>query len=431
MEALLSKAVLKATDPKLRVDNWQYIIGVCDLVKQDPEDNGKEVIRLIQLRLTQNDANVILRSLSLIIALAENCGSRLKQEIDSKSFTRILNDLIDSELIHINLKKQIALTVKQLYKSFKDDPSLKSMKDLYKKVKLNYPYLLQNEGVHGSTPPAKPSKNNSNSDVHDDDAQLQQALKLSLQEYEQSKQHVQVEQQQQQQQQVPQAHPEAPAIPTIPVAPKYKRVQAMYDLISNEQNELSFKKGDIITVIDQVYKDWWKGSLNGKIGIFPINYVSEIKEKTEYELNNERQIESKIFKEKLNVDQLHHQLKDNQNSLTTNDPEFNRMYSQVTPLRPQITKLIGKYNQEKNDLINLNQILSNAELTYNKLINNAANSYYYNSNNQQQQLQLQPQPQPQQQQQQQQQYMPPSIPQQLQTPQAPQYYNRDTQSYQP
>jgi hypothetical protein len=40
-----------------------------------------------------------------------------------------------------------------------------------------------------------------------------------------------------------------------------------------EEGDLSFRKGDVIEVIGAVYKDWWKGTLNGRIGIFPINYV--------------------------------------------------------------------------------------------------------------------------------------------------------------
>ncbi len=41
-EVKLRKAVLAATDGKLRSDNWQYIIGVCDVVKEDPEDASQD-----------------------------------------------------------------------------------------------------------------------------------------------------------------------------------------------------------------------------------------------------------------------------------------------------------------------------------------------------------------------------------------------------
>jgi signal transducing adaptor molecule len=47
----------------------------------------------------------------------------------------------------------------------------------------------------------------------------------------------------------------------------------LYDFQPTEQGELGFEKGDIIRVIESVYRDWWKGELRGKTGIFPVNYV--------------------------------------------------------------------------------------------------------------------------------------------------------------
>lgn len=41
-------------------------------------------------------------------------------------------------------------------------------------------------------------------------------------------------------------------------------------------DELKFKKGDIIIVLEPVYKGWWKGSLNGQVGIFHLNHVENL-----------------------------------------------------------------------------------------------------------------------------------------------------------
>ena len=40
--------------------------------------------------------------------------------------------------------------------------------------------------------------------------------------------------------------------------------------------ELAFEKGDIIKVVDRGYKDWWRGQLKGRTGIFPVNYVVRV-----------------------------------------------------------------------------------------------------------------------------------------------------------
>lgn len=39
-------------------------------------------------------------------------------------------------------------------------------------------------------------------------------------------------------------------------------------------DELAFKKGDIITVQEKNDDGWWKGELNGKVGMFPSNYTA-------------------------------------------------------------------------------------------------------------------------------------------------------------
>lgn len=54
------------------------------------------------------------------------------------------------------------------------------------------------------------------------------------------------------------------------------RVRALYAFEPTEPGELAFEKGDIIKVVDRGYKDWWRGQLKGRTGIFPVNYVVRI-----------------------------------------------------------------------------------------------------------------------------------------------------------
>jgi hypothetical protein len=32
------------------------------------------------------------------------------------------------------------------------------------------------------------------------------------------------------------------------------------------------RKGDVVTVLNEIDDGWWEGELNGKTGIFPVNY---------------------------------------------------------------------------------------------------------------------------------------------------------------
>ncbi|KAG8004506.1 Rho guanine nucleotide exchange factor 7 [Nibea albiflora] len=54
-------------------------------------------------------------------------------------------------------------------------------------------------------------------------------------------------------------------------------VKARFAFQQTNEDELSFSKGDIISVTRQEDGGWWEGSLNGKSGWFPSNYVRELK----------------------------------------------------------------------------------------------------------------------------------------------------------
>ncbi|XP_030058031.1 intersectin-1 [Microcaecilia unicolor] len=51
------------------------------------------------------------------------------------------------------------------------------------------------------------------------------------------------------------------------------QVIGMYDYTAQNDDELAFAKGQIINVLNKEDPDWWKGELNGQVGLFPSNYV--------------------------------------------------------------------------------------------------------------------------------------------------------------
>ncbi|KAK2964828.1 putative PH domain containing protein [Blattamonas nauphoetae] len=53
------------------------------------------------------------------------------------------------------------------------------------------------------------------------------------------------------------------------------RYKALFDFQARVPNELSFKEGDIITLIDKHPSGMWKGEVSGVVGLFPYNFVQE------------------------------------------------------------------------------------------------------------------------------------------------------------
>ena len=58
------------------------------------------------------------------------------------------------------------------------------------------------------------------------------------------------------------------------------RVMAIFSYSTSNPEELSFKEGDSITVIGPSDDStlWWLGMLNGRVGLFPYNYIVRIQQ---------------------------------------------------------------------------------------------------------------------------------------------------------
>ncbi|XP_043265500.1 rho guanine nucleotide exchange factor 6 isoform X2 [Colletes gigas] len=104
-------------------------------------------------------------------------------------------------------------------------------------------------------------------------------------------------------------------------APKF--VTALFSFKGTNNDELCFKKGDVITITQMDEEGWWEGTLNDKTGWFPSNYVKECRapdgglsvvktspEKTlqessaQYKLNRDIVLKDIVDSERVNVAEL-------------------------------------------------------------------------------------------------------------------------------
>lgn len=137
-------------------------------------------------------------------------------------------------------------------------------------------------------------------------------------------------------------------VPSGTSAATVSRVRALFDFQPSESGELQFRKGDVIAVLESVYKDWWKGSLRGQTGIFPLNYVEKLSDPTVEELQREVQMEGDVFGQIKNVEKLLTLLSTRSSDLNVQEnEEITNLYHSTVAIRPKLIELIGKYSQKK------------------------------------------------------------------------------------
>lgn len=236
----------------------------------------------------------------------------MHRELASRAFTDALLRLANDRNTHQQVKAKILERMQEWADMFKD-PDLGIMKDQYYKLK------SQNPNLH---PPSAPSKSRlTDLDRQKEEEELQMALKLSIQD--KTAQTQPKPAQQSTSAGLSQSQPAAltQTVPSGTTAATVSRVRALFDFHATDPDELTFRKGDIIAVLESVYKDWWKGLLRGQTGIFPLNYVEKLADPTAEELQREAQMEAEVFAEIKNVEKLLTLLSTSTSDLNVRDNE--------------------------------------------------------------------------------------------------------------
>ncbi|XP_069559167.1 CD2-associated protein isoform X1 [Brachyistius frenatus] len=67
-----------------------------------------------------------------------------------------------------------------------------------------------------------------------------------------------------------------PQPPAASKKPKRRQCKVLFDYQPQNEDELEMKVGEIIDITEEVEEGWWNGTLNGKSGLFPSNFVKEL-----------------------------------------------------------------------------------------------------------------------------------------------------------
>ena len=311
----------------------------------------QQAIASLIKRLAHRNANVQLYTLELANALSQNCGRDLHRELASKAFTDALLRLASDRNTHAQVKQKVLERMGGWTEEFGRNAELGIMEQAYHKLRTTQPGLL---------PPSKPVKREiSSEDRRKEEEELQMALALSVKDKGPAasasgdgRAPMNATSGDDSEPQPAQAGAGASQQGTT--AATVSRVRALYDFTPSESGELAFRKNDIIAVLESVYKDWWKGSLRGSTGIFPLNYVEKLQDPTKEEVEKDAQMEAEVFGEIKNVEKLlallsvRADMGGRRNE--REEEEISELYQKTLAIRPKLIELIGKYSQKKGML---------------------------------------------------------------------------------
>ncbi|KAK4337039.1 hypothetical protein RND71_043387 [Anisodus tanguticus] len=139
-----------------------------------------------------------------------------------------------------------------------------------------------------------------------------------------------------------------------PKKPSLKeQAKVLFAYTAENDDELSIKEGDIINIISKKVEDkgWWKGELNGKIGVFPDNFVELIKINS---TTNNQNTNNTSFSKQVSSNSF---ILNNGNSLASNDtneencpklPKKNTETKLSSLITGKLNEIISKANETKS-----------------------------------------------------------------------------------
>lgn len=282
------KLVEKATNESNVTEDWQSILECCDYINAQ-QTRPLEYFRSILKRMSHNHPNVSIQAVILLDACVSNCGKKFHLEVASREFLNEARRLL--ERAHPKVMERFKLMLKKWSENeFKSDPELEVIPNLYAQLK--------KEG-YDFTDPSKPQlpkdPNVVISDQEEED--IIKALELSMKDIKGSSRPLSsgTRASTSSTTQWPAAslypdiqtsintdHSSRTASQTTPSNQAQEvpqrdpfKVRALYDFEAAEDNELTFKAGEVIVVTDDRDENWWSGNNHRGEGLFPANFVTK------------------------------------------------------------------------------------------------------------------------------------------------------------
>ncbi|XP_019850252.1 PREDICTED: signal transducing adapter molecule 1-like [Amphimedon queenslandica] len=255
-----------------RDTDWDKIIKLCDRIRESFGSAAMgSALGSVMRRIKHSDPNIQWQAINLLEACVSNCGKDFELELSKPSFHSQVKDILTSRTVDQRSVHRLKTLLATWAADYKGNSQMSGFNSFIEQLIRDGLIVLQGNQPTSSTagfgaPSMYSSVSPPQRTREDDD--LQKAIRLSLEEA-QSKSSPSM---------YPTFSDSPPTHHPLPASSSANltsfNVRAIYDFEAVEDNELSFKAGEVINVIDNSDENWWKGKTQLGTGLFPANFVS-------------------------------------------------------------------------------------------------------------------------------------------------------------
>lgn len=299
--------VERVTDEKNTTEDWGLIMDLCDRASANPKDAMRSIVR----QLNHRNPHVQLQTITLLDACVNNSRKQFHLEVASREFEQEFKKHVLSPATHKRVSSRLLASLQKWAETeFRTDLQLALIPSLYR--------MLQDEGLYArladqETPvkkaPAAASRDPNVVSSQQEEDDIAKAIALSMKESEKSPRSASLYPSAQSMLSSPgpsssssSSGPSSSSAAGGAAARPERKVRALYDFEAAEDNELTFKAGEIIFVTEDTDPNWWLGTNHRGKGLFPSNFVtSDLAEEPEQWKEERQQRKSVQFSEEVEV----------------------------------------------------------------------------------------------------------------------------------
>ncbi|KAK5641324.1 hypothetical protein RI129_009871 [Pyrocoelia pectoralis] len=142
------KLLDKATSNILMEPEWNTILQICDLVRQD-DVQPKQVISSIKKKLFAQNPHTALYALQVLESLVKNCGNVIHEELTLKANCEMLHELAKTTQ-HENVRQKLLELIQTWTFAFRKNPKHSALKDVMNLMKAEgykFPTLRESDAM--------------------------------------------------------------------------------------------------------------------------------------------------------------------------------------------------------------------------------------------------------------------------------------------